>query len=477
MTTRKYNPLNAELIAELIKICGESNVIHNDPEKMEKYSFDEGYKTELNRHQMPEAVVTVTGTEEVAAIMKLANRELIPVTPRGAGSGLTGGAVPRYGGIVISFEKMNRVLELDKENLMVTVEPGVITNELNQMLAAEGLFFAGYPMSAETCFIGGNIAENAGGGRAIKYGVTGRYVLGLELVLPDGQIVKFGGKLLKDVTGYNLLQLIVGSEGTLGVVTKVILKLLPLPRARAVMMVFFDSLQAAVGVVPAMIGTLRIIPSSIEFMDSVSIETTYASLGQKKPHPEMKALLLIEHDGNDQDIVRQEALDLADYCLDRGALDAIMAETPGEQEKLWKIRTHCPEALYAISELRVSEDLVVPPSNIPGLVSAVYRLAEKYDVIGACMGHVGDGNVHAILSMNKEDSNESWYEKRPLLLADMYEAARELGGTISGEHGIGDKRIDYLDRIIGPVELDLMRKIKEQFDPNYILNPGKVIGR
>jgi glycolate oxidase len=475
LTSKNYNKVSEKTINELKTIVGDKNIIYLDQERLEPYSYDEGYKSNPGEHRKPEVVVMVNSKEEISEVMKLANREMIPVTPRGAGSGLTGGAVPVHGGIVLAFEKMNRIIELDRENLMVTVEPGVITNELNNLIAQEGLFFAGYPMSAETCFIGGNVAENAGGGRAIKYGVTARYVLGLEVVLPSGDIVNFGGKLLKNVTGYNLLQLIVGSEGTLGLVTKVTLKLLPLPKARSVMLVFFEDLESAIEAVPAMISELKTIPSSIEFMDKASIDATYSCLNEKIPCPGMEALLLIEVDGNDQDMVRQEALDIGDYLLDRGALDAIMAETPGEQEKLWKIRSYCPEALYEVSDYRISEDLVVPPSNIPEMVREINKLAEKYNVVGACMGHVGDGNVHAILYRKEGDTLDRWNTIHPELLADIYRATKKLGGTISGEHGVGSKRLQYLPLILSDVELELMRKIKDVFDPNHILNPGKII--
>ncbi len=475
MKSKKYNPVDVEIIEELISIVGDKNVIDSGEDRLDQYAYDEGYKSNPAEHRKPEVVVMVDSKEEVAAIMKLANREMIPVTPRGAGSGLTGGAVPVHGGIVIAFEKMNRIVELDKNNLMVTVEPGVITNELNRMIAQEGLFFAGYPMSAETCFIGGNVAENAGGGRAVKYGVTSRYVLGLEVVLPSGDIVNFGGKLLKNVTGYNLMQLIVGSEGTLGLVTKIILKLLPLPKARSIMLVFFKDLESAIKAVPAMISDLKTIPSSIEFMDKTSIDTTYACLDEKNPCPGMEALLLIEVDGNDQDLVRRETLEIVDYLLERGALDAIMAETPSEQDRLWKIRSYCPEALYGASDIRLSEDLVVPPSNIPELVQEINKLADKYNVVGACMGHVGDGNVHAILYRKKDDTIERWNEIQSELLTEIYKLTNRLEGTISGEHGIGSKRLQYLPLIISDEELQLMRKIKDLFDPNHILNPGKII--
>src|SRR5690554_4819262 len=265
----KYKPLNQKIIDEIINIVGERNLI-TEQEKIEAYSHDET-PAEQYAH-MPEAVITPTSTEQIAQIVKLANQELIPVTPRGAGSGLSGGAITQYGGIVLSVEKMNKVIEIDYDNMMMVLEPGVVTNSVNEEIAEKGLFFAGYPMSVETCYIGGNIAENAGGGKAVKYGVTGRYIMGLEIVTPTGEIVELGGKRVKDVTGYDLKQLIIGSEGTLGIVTKAIIKLLPLPTDKVDLLVLFEGVKTAIDMVPKIMTEGRIIPTGIEFMDKLSIK-------------------------------------------------------------------------------------------------------------------------------------------------------------------------------------------------------------
>jgi len=271
-TKSKYNPVTSEIVAELRGILGDKYVIYADPEKLEPLSHDE--VAESAYAHMPEAAVRPGSAGEIAAILKLANREHIPVTPRGAGSGLSGGAVPVRGGIVMLFDRMNRILEIDRDNMMITVEPGVVTNDINAAVKDLGLFYAGYPMSLETCYIGGNVAENAGGGKAVKYGVTGRYVTGLEVVLPTGQIIQLGGKLVKDVTGYNLIGLMVGSEGTLGVFTKITLKLMPLPKCSVDLLVLFRTAADAIAAVPRIMTESGIIPTAVEFMDQTSVRAS-----------------------------------------------------------------------------------------------------------------------------------------------------------------------------------------------------------
>ena len=467
-----YRPVNMEIVEELSRIVGKEYVIFGDPEKLEPFSHDE--VAEKRYAKMPEVVVKPATSEEVSAVLKLANRELVPVTPRGAGSGLSGGAVPLMGGILLSTERMNKVLEIDKDNLVAVLEPGVITNDFNNEVQKEGLFFAGYPMSLEMCYIGGNVAENAGGGRAIKYGVTGRYITGLEVVLPTGEICNFGGKRVKDVTGYNIIQLMIGSEGTLGIFSKIYVRLLPLPKAKIDMMVLFKDAQSAIDAVPLIMNTMRIIPTGIEFMDKISLDTTSEFLNEKKRHQDAGAVLIIEIDGNDPDQVRDECLDIGELCLDNGALDAFVAEGPADQEKIWKVRRHAAEAFKAISPEQSLEDIVVPVSNIPKLIPLLEEISGKYNVIIPCYGHAGDGNMHATIVKKPEESIESWEKTLPLVLEELYKAVKELGGTISGEHGIGHKRKKYLSLALGEAEIGIMKKIKQAFDPNNILNPGKI---
>src|SRR5512136_2942600 len=312
----EYQPVTPAIVAQLRAIVGEQHVIFDDPARMQDYAHDEVAGVE--HAHMPEVVVKPDTSEQIAEIMRLANRERIPVTPRGAGSGLSCGAVPVYGGILLSLERMNRILEIDRANTVVVVEPGVVTNDINEAVKPLGLFYAGYPMSLESCFIGGNVAENAGGGRAIKYGVTGRYVLGLEVVLPTGEIVALGGKRVKDVTGYDVIHLMVGSEGTLGIFTKIILRLLPLPAATAVLSIPFENATDAVAAFPSVIATAGLLPSAVEFMDKLSIETVYKFLGKSPPRPNIGAMLLIEVDGASRERVDSDCQKIGELFLESG---------------------------------------------------------------------------------------------------------------------------------------------------------------
>ena len=438
----RYNPVTPLIADELRTIVGEAYVIYADPERMADYSHDEVHGSEYAH--MPEAVVRPANTAEIAAIMRLAHRERIPVTPRGAGSGLSGGAVPAHGGIVLSTERMNRILEIDLENLVAVVEPGVITNDLSEAARKHGLFYAGYPMSTETCFIGGNVAENAGGGRAIKYGVTGRYVLGLEVVLPTGEIVDLGGKRLKDVTGYNLLQLMVGSEGTLGIFTRIILRLLPMPGERAVLLVPFADPRAAIAAVPKVMAEGRVIPAAVEFMDRFSIQAAYEFIDEKLPRPDMTALLLFEVDGYREDDVTAQTDAIADLCLAAGALDVYVGNTPASAKKMWRPRQRLPEGLNTHWPTQSVEDMVVPPARIPDLLPHLEQLAGRYNVHMPCFGHAGDGNLHVHILKKPEMSLETWHAQLEPMLTDLYRVIVALGGTITGEHGIGSKRAPYL---------------------------------
>jgi glycolate oxidase len=467
----KYSPVDKQTIEELISIAGERNVI-TEREKLAAYSHDETPVEQFGH--MPEVVVKPGSGTEVSEIVKLANRLHIPVTPRGAGSGLSGGAIPVYGGIVVSLERMNRIIEIDRDNMMMTLEPGVITNEVNEKIAFEGLFFAGYPMSIETCFIGGNVAENAGGGKAIKYGVTGRYVVGLEVVLPTGEIVCLGGKRVKDVTGYDLKQLIIGSEGTLGIITKVIIKLLPLPGMRIDLLVLFDGVKSAIDMVPEIMTGLKIVPTSIEFMDELSFSTACTYLNEKLPYGDAGAMLLIEVDGNREEQLEAEAETIGELCLDRGAIEVYVADNHTTQERVWAIRRSIAEAFIVYSPHQSLEDIVVPTAAIPLLMPHLQRISEKYGIQIPCYGHAGDGNLHATLVKNPETTLEEWYGTERKALEELYDVIAELGGTISGEHGIGSKRREYFRETSDPALLELMRRIKRAFDPNNIMNPGKI---
>ena len=466
-----YQAVTPAVVAELRGIVGERHVIHDEPERMLDYARDE---VGPDYGHMPDVVLKPVTAAEISAIMQLANRERIPVTPRGAGSGLSCGCVPVYGGIVLSLERMNRILEIDRENMVAVVEPGVVTNQINETIEEHGLFYAGYPMSVELCFVGGNAAANAGGGRAIKYGVTGRYVLGLEVVLPTGEIVQMGGKRVKDVTGYDLLHLMVGSEGTLGIFTRITLRLLPLPKARVVLLIPFADVPTAIGAVPKIMTQGRILPTSVEFMDRLSLEITYDQLGERLPLPNIGAMLLIEVDGYTQEQVDLQYNAIIDLCLELGALDVFVGNTRATEKKMWHLREKMPEAINATTPQRSVEDFVVPLAQIPDLMPELERLSQQYDVLIPCFGHAGDGNLHATVLKRPETPVEEWPEKLHVALEDLYKVVARLGGTISGEHGIGSKRTRYLALVMDPVLIEIQRRIKRVFDPLNILNPGKI---
>lgn len=467
-----YSPVTPAIVAELCEIVGEKNVLYGDPEKLAGYSHDEVADPTIAH--LPEVVVKPASAAEIAQIMRLANRDRVPVTPRGAGSGLSGGAVPIYGGILLSVERMNRILEIDRANMTVTVEPGVVTNEINEAVKEDGLFYAGYPMSVETCFIGGNVAENAGGGKAVKYGVTSRYVMGLEVVLPTGEIIRLGGKRVKDVTGYNLLQLMIGSEGTLGIFTEIILKLLPLPTAKVDLLVLFADVPSAMAIVPEIMTNGRIIPTAIEFMDKLSVQTTCRYLNEELPYERAGAMLLIEVDGNSEAQVEQEYETIGELCLERGAIEVYVADNYTTQERVWAVRRNIAEAFKVYSPVQSLEDVVVPFAQIPDLIPELARLSAKYGVTIPCYGHAGDGNLHVTIVKHPETPLSEWPELERAVLIELYQAVARLGGTISGEHGIGIKRRDFLPLVMNEPLISLHRRIKAAFDPNNILNPGKI---
>ncbi len=369
----KYNSLTPSTVDELIKIVGPSYVVYNDPEKLETYSHDEVAEAEYAH--MPEAMVRPESAEEIAAIMKLANRERIPVTPRGAGSGLSGGAVPIMGGIVLLCDRMNRILEIDEANLQAVVEPGVVTNEINEAIADKGLFFAGYPMSLETCYVGGNVAENAGGGKAVKYGVTGRYITGMEVVTPTGEIVQLGGKLVKDVTGYNLIGLMIGSEGTLGIFTKIFIRLMPRPKVSTDLLVLFKTAEDAIAAVPKIMTGSGIIPTAIEFMDKSAVHASCSYLNETLPYEQCGAMLLITVDGPTLEQVEQEYEAIGELCEDAGAVEVYVADNFTTSERIWKVRRNIAEAFKVISPHQSLEDIVVPIAAIPKMVEGLGEIS------------------------------------------------------------------------------------------------------
>lgn len=467
-----FAPVTDHIIDELRSIIGSTHVIAGDTEALEAFSHDE--IPDRTYAHAPEVVVNAGTAEEVAAVMQLANREGIAVTPRGAGSGLSGGAVPLHGGIVLRTDRMNRIRDIDLENMMVVVEPGVVTAAINEELRGTGLFYAGYPMSLETCFVGGNVAENAGGGKAVKYGVTGRYVLALQVVTPTGEIVRMGGKLIKDVSGYNLVQLMVGSEGTLGIITEVTLRLTPSPKASADLLVTFPDTRTAITLVPRISAETGITPTALEFIDRGSFAQACRYLNETLPYENAGAVLIITVDGPDREQVEREYEAIGALCTAHGALEIYVADNHADSERVWSVRRNIAESYALISPDQANEDLVVPPARIPELIAGMEAIAARYEILIPAYGHAGDGNIHTRIVREPAWSDEQWREQLPKILDELYALTADLGGRISGEHGIGHKRKAHLPRFVDPQYLELMRTIKRAMDPQGILNPGKI---
>ncbi|MFO8064219.1 MAG: FAD-linked oxidase C-terminal domain-containing protein [Spirochaetia bacterium] len=466
-----YATVTPSVVEELRRIVGDQYV-STSADMRERYSHDE-IPDPYYAHE-PEVVVSPRTPGEIALIMQLANRERIPVTPRGAGSGLSGGAVPLHGGIVLLCDRQNEILDTDLDNMMVEVEPGVVTSQINAHLEGTGFFYAGYPMSLETCYIGGNVAENAGGGKAVKYGVTGRYVLGLEVVTPTGSIVRYGGKLVKDVTGYNMVQLMVGSEGTLGIFTRIWLRLTPVPKASVDLLVFFPTVEQAVGLVPRLLSRTGVVPTAVEFIDRDSFGRSCRYLNETLPWEDAGAVLILTVDGADEEEVTRQYETVGDLCEEEGADYVFVADNATTSERIWKVRRSIAESYALISPHQANEDLVVPPAAIPQLIAGMQEIAQRYDVFVPAYGHAGDGNIHTRIVKNPEWSMADWEKRLPTILDDLYALTARLGGRVSGEHGIGHKRKPYMDRFVSPEYLEVVRAIKRAVDPQLVLNPGKI---
>jgi glycolate oxidase len=462
-----YQPVTQAVIESLCQIAGRANVLF-DAEAMDRYSHDET----VGLYHSPEVVVRATSTRHVSEVLSLAQREQIPVTPRGAGYGLSGGAVPVRGGMVLTTEKMNRILEIDRQNLMITAQPGVITGDIHRAVEAVGLFYPPDPASLDSCTIGGNIASGAGGPRAVKYGTTRDYVCGLEVVLPSGEVLRMGGKLVKNVTGYNLAHLITGSEGTLAVVTEITLRLIPLPPIQVDLLVPFDDFQAAADTVSDLIAH-RILPTCMEFMEHDSIAAAERVLQKTVPYDDAAAHLLFQLDGNLPEAVDAEMETVAEVCLQHGARDALVAKDRPTRDRLWEARRKILEAINNESPVNHKEDVVVPRARIHLLLKGMRELAQRHGVRIISFGHAGDGNVH--VNVLKDGlSDEQWQGIVPVVTEEIFRLALSLGGTLTGEHGIGVTRRPYLPLALDAVQIDLMRRIRDVFDPNHILNPDKI---
>jgi len=433
------------------------------PEELLCYAYDATAEVYL-----PDAVIFPQNVQEVSAILALAHKNSFFVIPRGAGSGLTGGSLPVSGGVVLVMNRMNRIIAIDKANLIAQVEPGVITAQFHRAVEKEGLFYPPDPASSEFSTLGGNLAECAGGPRAVRYGVTRDYVLGLEVVLPTGQIIRTGVQTAKGVVGYDLTRLIVGSEGTLGVITQMTLRLLPLPESVRTMTAMFDRMETAAQTVSAIIGQ-GIIPRTIEFMDNACLRCVEAHLGMGLP-VESDAMLLIETDGTSGE-TEISLKKIETLCRSQGAAVEI-AKTAEDRAKLWQARKAVSPALFRYGPHKINEDIVVPRSKIPDMVKKIRALKEESGLFIAAFGHAGDGNIHFTIMLDKRDTVQM--KKAEEVVDKLFDETIALGGTISGEHGIGITKLPYLSKEIGLVEISLMKKIKAVFDPDGILNPGKI---
>ena len=467
MEVSHHKKLFLQHVQAFKNIAGTSYV-YTDEESLDNYAHDE---TE-NLHFLPDIVVKPRTAEEISAIVKICNEHKIPVTPRGAGTGLSGGALPHLGGVLISFERMNSFV-IDERNGQVTTEPGVITEVLQNAVKEKGLFYPPDPSSRGSCFIGGNIAANSGGPKAVKYGVVRDYVLNLQVVLTNGEIIWTGANVLKNSTGYNLTQLMVGSEGTLGLVTKIVLKLLPFPRYDLLMLVPFTNLEKAGEAVSA-IFRAGYTPSAMELVeiDALKIVSSFVDSTAIPVSDDIAAHLIIEVDGNHLETLMTEMEAISEILAEYDCGEIFFADDAQQKAELWKLRRRVAEAVK-LAGYTIEEDTVVPRAELPALIRGVKELGIQYNFHAVCYGHAGDGNLHirikkegSIYSLNNQDII-------PALKA-LFELVKKLGGTISGEHGIGLIQKEYMGIMFADAQLEIMRGIKKTFDPNNILNSGKI---
>lgn len=461
-----YRKVDINIIKLLESIVGAKNILL-DEESLQKYSKDETEDLSFP----PEVVVRPSSAFEISSIINLANTHKIPVYPRGGGTGLSGGALAVYGGICLITDKLNKILEIDEDNFQAVAEPGVITEIFQNELEKKGLFYPVDPASQGSCFLGGNIAECSGGPRAAKYGVTRNYVLALEFVSGTGEVINSGSRTIKNVTGYNLPQLIIGSEGTLGVVTKIFFRLLSLPKFKRIILLSFSDIFTCISSVSEFYKT-GLNPSAIEFLEKEAVKAAENQVGISFPNSSAEAHLLIEIDGNYENILDEEMEKFSSVAEKFNVIDVIIAEDRKKIEDLWKLRRTVGEAVKSISVYK-EEDTVVPRSKLAELLVGVKKISVKYRIRSICYGHAGDGNLHVnILKDNLTD--EYWNNNLKNAIEDIFSLTVSLGGTISGEHGIGLTQKEFIKIAISNEELELMKKIKSVFDPNNILNPGKI---
>jgi glycolate oxidase len=468
MDTMTAPALTTQVIESFKNIVGDKYVFLDD-ESLHNYSHDE---TE-DLHYLPDVVIKPRTPDEISSIMKICHEKRINVTPRGAGTGLSGGALPHLGGVLLSMERFNEVLFIDERNLQVTTEPGVITEVLQNVVKEKHLFYPPDPSSRGSCFIGGNISENSGGPKAVKYGVVKDYVLNLEVVLPTGEIIWTGANVLKNATGYNLTQLLVGSEGTLGIVTKIVLRLIPLPKHDLLMLVPFSSAENACAAVSA-IFRAGYTPSAMEFMERDALEwvSKFLDTSSIVIGDDVQAHLLIEVDGNNIDVLMQDMEGISSIVQQFDCGDILFADDAQQKAELWKMRRRVGEAVKSHSIYK-EEDTVVPRAELPVLLKGVKDIGKKYGFHSVCYGHAGDGNLH--VNIIKGDlTDEQWNGSLKDGIKEIFVLTKRLGGTLSGEHGIGLVQKEYMTIVFDATQMRLMQEIKKIFDPHNILNPGKI---
>jgi glycolate oxidase len=466
ITTTPYGTVTDAFLADLRAAVGDEHV-RTDEEARTTYGADA-----LKKGHPADVVVWPGSTDEVAAVLRACSAHRVPVVPRGAGTGYTGGAVPSLGGVVLSLQRLNRILEIDERNLLAVAECHVVTGDLQQAVEAVGLFYPPDPASLPTSTIGGNVAECAGGPRAFKYGVTKRYILGLEAVLASGEIIHTGGKSVKNVVGYDLTQLLVGSEGTLAVITKVIVRLVPLPPTQVTLRATFPTVRLAVDAVVTLLRA-RVVPSALELIDGDSLDAVASNLGTRALAPEgTMALLLLEVDGLPE-TVREESRRVEQACRESGATEVLVAHDRETREELWRVRRALSLSLKVLAPLKINHDVVVPKGRVPELFELIQRLRDASPGLRIpCFGHVGDGNIHVNMMLDPSDPSA-------VLAAEaaeqaLFEGVVALEGSISGEHGIGFAKRRFVPLELSRIEIDLQQRVKAAFDPLNILNPGKM---
>lgn len=463
----EYTKIKQQHLLELQKIVGEQFVFTNE-EVLSNNSHD--YTEDLRF--FPEVVLKPRTAAEISAILKFCNKENIPATPRGAGTGLSGGALPVHGGIVIAMERFNSILQIDERNLQATVEPGVINQVFQDAVMEKNLFYPPDPASRGSCFLGGNLAECAGGPKAVKYGVTKDYILNCEVVLPTGEVIWTGANVLKNSTGYNLTQLIIGSEGTLGVITKIVVRLIPLPTENLLMLVPFFCAERACEAVSAIFRS-GVTPSALEFMERDCIEYVMKFVDVKIPLKDgIQAHLIVEVDGNDKDVLFKDCEKISEILYQYDCDEILFADAAQQKADLWRARRSAGEAVKSHSIYK-EEDTVVPRAELPKLLKGVKEIGARYGFRSVCYGHAGDGNLHVNI-IKEEMSDKDWETEVPKGIREIFQLCVSLGGTISGEHGIGYVQKNYMDIPFDSVQMNLMKGIKNLFDPKGILNPGKI---